>query len=123
MASAIYRGENNNDYRIDTEEQESGYIVSHPTYGVFNYLSNIDSTLTLTGLRNKYLNIDVLQFNAGSGNCEGDRLQISTVQPLCDEIIPPYQLTVQPTNDSVTLRFITNDQGTRQGFLLFYKGK
>ena len=123
MASAVYRGANSPDYSIDIEEQDSGYIISHPTYGGTDYPPNINSTLILTGLQDMFLIIDLLKFNVGGGGCPGDHLKISTVDKLCGDITQPYKLIVQPINNSVTFNFYTTRSNHKEGFLLFYKGE
>ena len=143
VGKAVYnRYKDKVEQMTNIEAQDRGYIVSHEWFGATSIRGVSNSTLTLTGLDNKYLEVTFLEFRIKyTINCTQHYLKISTIdRRVCSlhgvtGVMPapsnqaiylppqsPYNLTISPTGDSVSFQFVSDGNKGQDEFMLIYTG-
>lgn len=106
-----------------SSQQRVGYIVSHWNYGKSKYASNINKTLTLTGVASREIEITIVSFNVDyqhEGECN-DYLRVDNTN-FCGNLVVPYNFSVNNLTDHITFLFATDKNFVYAGFRLQYRG-
>ena len=107
--------------------QEVGYVVSHSGYDFYNtfknYRFNTNSSLTLTGITSKVIEIKFEEFELETSPSCRDYLLITTLEKICQRPDDDLVVYLKEKAKEVTFNFVTNDEVTKNGFWLQYRSK
>ena len=110
---------------LNVSGQNYGYIVSHDRYGTSSYPSNINSSLTLTGLQSNKVELIFQNFTLQkkqNGICL-DYLLISGINKICEPPASNIVVDLGSSVNQITFSFFTDGRQRAAGFWLSYRGR
>ena len=128
VASVIDRGSRvPSTHTLNISGQEVGYVVSHADYDFYNTFANYrlstNSSLTLTGITSKVIEIRFEKFKLETLPSCPDYVLITTLEKICQ--LPEVDIVVylNGTTTEITFNLVTNVAVSKNEFWLQFKSK